>query len=67
MLYSLTPWHAACDPPRRVPRLRYGSNWYLESGDRAKAREIFNKVVSGRAWQAFGYIAAEADLKRGID
>jgi tetratricopeptide (TPR) repeat protein len=46
----------------------YGvGNWYLVSGDRAKAREIFNKVVAGRAWQAFGFIAAEADLKRGFD
>jgi len=46
----------------------YGvGNWYLVSGDRAKAREIFDRVVAGRAWAAFGFIAAEADLKRGID
>ncbi|HEV8347219.1 MAG TPA: tetratricopeptide repeat protein [Vicinamibacterales bacterium] len=45
----------------------YGvGNWYLVNGDRQKAREIFEKVVAGRAWQAFGYIAAEADLKRGF-
>jgi tetratricopeptide (TPR) repeat protein len=45
----------------------YGvGNWYLVNGDRQKAREIFEKVVAGRAWQAFGYIAAEADLKRGL-
>lgn len=45
----------------------YGvGNWYLVNGDRAKAKEIFERVVSGRAWAAFGYIAAEADLKRGI-
>ena len=45
----------------------YGvGNWYLVNGDKQKAREIFEKVVAGRAWQAFGYIAAEADLKRGL-
>jgi hypothetical protein len=46
----------------------YGvGNWYLVSGDRAKARAIFDKVVVGRAWAAFGFIAAAADLKRGMD
>ncbi len=45
----------------------YGvGNWYLVNGDRAKAKEIFERVVSGRAWPAFGYIAAEADLDRGL-
>jgi hypothetical protein len=43
----------------------YGvGNWYLVEGNRAKAREIFEKVVAGRQWAAFGYIAAEVDLKR---
>jgi tetratricopeptide (TPR) repeat protein len=45
----------------------YGvGNWYLVNGDRAKAREIFERVIAGRAWPAFGFIAAEADLKRGV-
>jgi hypothetical protein len=45
----------------------YGvGNWYLVNGDRGKAREVFERVVSGRAWPAFGFIAAEAELKRGI-
>jgi len=43
----------------------YGvGNWHFVSGDRARAREIFEKVVSGAYWSAFGYIAAEADLQR---
>ena len=43
----------------------YGvGNWYLVNGDRAKAREIFEHVVAGKAWTAFGFIAAEADLAR---
>lgn len=45
----------------------YGvGNWYLVNGDRARARAIFDRVLGGRAWTAFGFIAAEADLKRGI-
>ena len=43
----------------------YGvGNWYLAEGHNAKAREIFERVVEGRQWAAFGYIAAEVDLKR---
>lgn len=43
----------------------YGvGNWYLVSGNRQRAREIFEKVVGGPNWSAFGYIAAEADLQR---
>jgi tetratricopeptide (TPR) repeat protein len=45
----------------------YGvGNWYLVNGDRAKAKEIFDRVLAGRAWAAFGFIAAEADTKRGF-
>jgi tetratricopeptide (TPR) repeat protein len=43
----------------------YGvGNWYYVNGNRARAREIFEKVVAGPQWSAFGYIAAEADLMR---
>ncbi len=43
----------------------YGvGNWFLVTGNRARAREIFEKVVAGPQWSAFGYIAAEADLQR---
>ncbi|HQZ38896.1 MAG TPA: tetratricopeptide repeat protein [Vicinamibacterales bacterium] len=43
----------------------YGvGNYYFVMGDAAKARAIFEKVVSGGGWNAFGYIAAEADLQR---
>lgn len=46
----------------------YGvGNFYLVEGNKAKAKEIFEKVVAGRQWAAFGYIAAEADLKRMQD
>jgi tetratricopeptide (TPR) repeat protein len=43
----------------------YGvANWYFVEGNKAKATEILEKVVQGRQWAAFGYIAAEVDLKR---
>ena len=43
----------------------YGvGNYYFVTGDVAKARDVFEKVVSGSGWNAFGYIAAEADLAR---
>jgi hypothetical protein len=43
----------------------YGvGNYYFVTGDAAKAREVFTKVTSGGGWNAFGYIAAEADLRR---
>jgi tetratricopeptide (TPR) repeat protein len=43
----------------------YGvGNYYYVTGNTAKAREVFLKVTSGGGWNAFGYIAAEADLHR---
>ncbi len=43
----------------------YGmGNWYLYQGDTAKAKEIFQQVVDGSSWAAFGYIASEAELAR---
>lgn len=43
----------------------YGvGNWYLVTGNPQRARDIFEKVVAGPNWSAFGYIAAEADLQR---
>jgi tetratricopeptide (TPR) repeat protein len=43
----------------------YGvGNYYLVNGDRGTARDVFTKVTSGAGWNAFGFIAAEADLER---
>ena len=43
----------------------YGvGNYYLVTGQADKAREVLRRVVSGSGWNAFGYIAAEADLAR---
>ena len=43
----------------------YGvGNWFLYNGRRAQAEKTFRQVTSGNQWSSFGYIAAEAELKR---
>jgi tetratricopeptide (TPR) repeat protein len=45
--------------------LGYGvGNWHLYHGRRDEAVRAFRQVLAGDQWSAFGYIAAEADLKR---
>ncbi len=41
----------------------YGvATWHLVNGRGEQAKELFQKVVAGENWAAFGYIAAEAQL-----
>lgn len=43
----------------------YGlGNWFLYNGQRAEAEKVFRQITSGNQWASFGYIAAEAELKR---
>jgi tetratricopeptide (TPR) repeat protein len=43
----------------------YGvGNWYLYNGDTTKAFDIYQKVIAGKHFSAFGFIASEADLAR---
>ena len=45
--------------------LGYGvGNWHLYNGRREEAVKAFRQVLASNQWSAFGYIAAEADLKR---
>lgn len=45
--------------------LGYGiGNYFLYNGDRENAMTIFRKIVEGNQWASFGFIAAEAELKR---
>ncbi|MBL7847523.1 MAG: hypothetical protein JNL40_08655 [Cyclobacteriaceae bacterium] len=59
---------ADADPEQRDLSLAtqgYGvGNWYLYNGDSAKAKAIFEEVVAGKHFGAFGFIAAEAELYR---
>lgn len=48
-----------------VATLSYGiGNWLLVSGDTARARPWFQRAVASGGWPAFGFIAAEAELRR---
>lgn len=49
----------------QVATLAYGlGNWYLVKGDTVHAREYFTRAIQSGGFPAFGFIAAEADLKR---
>lgn len=46
----------------------YGvGNWHLYNGRVDEAEEIFWRVTSAEDWAPFGYIAAEADLRRMLN
>lgn len=43
----------------------YGvGNWYYYNGDTTKAFDVFNKVVAGKEFVAFGFIASEVEMSR---
>ena len=45
--------------------LGYGlGNWFLYNGEREKAEKIFRQITAGDQWASFGFIAAEAELRR---
>ena len=46
----------------------YGlANWLIEEGDEARGERILASLADSPQWAAFGVIAAEADLARGVD
>lgn len=48
-----------------LPTLGYGvGNWHLYNGRRDAAADVFRQILQSDQWAAFGYIAAEAELKR---
>ncbi|HYC49993.1 MAG TPA: tetratricopeptide repeat protein [Gemmatimonadaceae bacterium] len=45
--------------------LSYGlGNWYLVRGDTTTAKSWFQRAVASGGWPAFGFMAAEAELRR---
>jgi len=43
--------------------LAYGvANWHFYNGRESEALELFQRILEGEGWAAFGYIAAEAEL-----
>ena len=48
-----------------IATVGYGiANWNLYNGNKTKAKELFQKITSGKYWPAFGFIAAETELTR---
>lgn len=65
---AFTPQEFLNDPKAKgvdKATLRYGlSQWYLHNAKREDAIKTLEEVVAGDQWPAFGYIAAEIDLKQ---
>ena len=48
-----------------IATVGYGmANWHLYNGNAARAKEYFQRIISGKYWPAFGFIAAETELPR---
>jgi tetratricopeptide (TPR) repeat protein len=48
-----------------IPTIAFGLGAFaLVEGDTARAREYFERATSVRSWPAFGFLAAEAELRR---
>jgi tetratricopeptide (TPR) repeat protein len=61
----LTVNDANADKDLALATQGYGvGNWYLYNGDAVKAKQVFEQVTAGNHFSAFGFIAAEADLRR---
>lgn len=57
--------NTATPDPTQLATQGYGvANYYFVTGNIAQARKVFETIVSGSGWNAFGFIAAEADLHR---
>ncbi|MEP6779756.1 MAG: hypothetical protein ABJC26_07695 [Gemmatimonadaceae bacterium] len=49
----------------QVATLSFGlGNWYMVKGDTAKAKAAFARSIKSGGWPGFGFIVAEAELKR---
>jgi tetratricopeptide (TPR) repeat protein len=49
--------------PVQVATYGYGlATWYLVNGQPDQARTLYRRILEGRNWAAFGFIAAEAEL-----
>ena len=45
----------------------YGvGNWYLYNGELGRAYDVFTQITQGRSRFAFGYIAAELELRERV-
>lgn len=64
---EIAPEELARQDPNTVEgvTILYGiGNWYFYNGPPEKAYPVWQKIVDGPQWSAFGYIASEADIAR---
>jgi tetratricopeptide (TPR) repeat protein len=62
---TLAPNEKSTDRDLDLATYGYGlGNWHLLDGRPEKAKAIFESVVAGQYWSAFGFIAAEVELAR---
>ena len=51
------------EPGSGADAINYGiGNWYYYEGEKEKAKDIFEKILEGKGWSSFGYIAAEKEI-----
>ncbi|MEM6803881.1 MAG: hypothetical protein AAF696_20920 [Bacteroidota bacterium] len=51
------------NPGSGADAILYGmGNWYYYEGEEEKAKEVFTKILAGKGWSSFGYIAAEKEI-----
>jgi tetratricopeptide (TPR) repeat protein len=49
----------------QLATLAYGlGNWYLVQGEKARAREWFERSIKSGGWPGFGFILSEVELRR---
>jgi hypothetical protein len=49
----------------QIATLSFGAgNWFLVQGDKVRARTWFERATQSDGWPAFGFILAEAELRR---
>jgi tetratricopeptide (TPR) repeat protein len=61
----LTAASASGDGTVVFSTMGYGvAAWYQANGRRADAERVLDRIVAGGQWPAFGFIAAETDLRR---
>jgi tetratricopeptide (TPR) repeat protein len=63
---SVLPVNASGEMSVTDASAAYGiGNWHLYNGRRDEANVVFQRIVDGGQWGAFGFVAAERDLARG--
>lgn len=60
----LAPGSGAAGTPSDLAAAYGVGAWHLVEGRNAEAEAIFERILAGGQWPAFGYIAAEAEIHR---